>query len=738
LYTESEATFDDVSVYGRSLPADLLFEHRMAEISQGFTTDRKALGEWASPRDDWQPMPEHAEFRRNRWEFFGDHWMTVPIPALKAGNGALTLILNGDGQDPGNGFRAVLEQAAEGLRCTIYRDGKPLAAKGFPALHAGEAYSVRFSRKGDRCRIELDGDLLLETRADPLPGRLPAFGATGCFAGTEDVLVLGERLLDYAFADAPVDWLTEGTWMATTRWACSNQWSFLGGWSRGDAVLWHKARFSGDQSFEAFMAPKMEYPRETQNYWERFRDMGIVICGDGHNPRLGYTAICGTSEFGMGGKKTVLLRNGAVVGTADIGGYEAIDTDAHTGWLNLELRKRGKTVELWVEGRKAISFTDNDPLEGGVPGVLAVNNGIAVARVRIACANPPVPRTDPLVTLDDPWYPAWANVGRPLTLEFPRSYATSGRPVTLAVEPREVPTAEKAVPEVKGSRVTITPQVSGNHWYRVTATDDATRSPAFHITLPVYDPARGRDDSHALVLYRFDEGQGNVIKDHGQGAPADLVIPDGAPVEWLPGQGITQHGLGRIMTKDGAAKLMAIAKTNACSFEFWIAPDTLHPPTWWLAGLLAWELPNEQRNITVSHFWASLAIAPHGATYCGNAGGAVYGWGPLDGLRHVMVTWDGAVTRCYIDGNEMQQFHIPWHTDAWNPAAPLLLGSLAEGEPNYHEIMANFGGISLAIMPNRPEMQHCFLGSFYLAAIHDRCFSADEVKRHYEAGPSAR
>ncbi len=35
-------------------------------------------------------------------------------------------------------------------------------------------------------------------------------------------------------------------------------------------------------------------------------------------------------------------------------------------------------------------------------------------------------------------------------------------------------------------------------------------------------------------------------------------------------------------------------------------------------------------------------------------------------------------------------------------------------------------------------MQRNYLGTYYLVAIHDRCFSAGEVLRHYQAGPSAK
>jgi hypothetical protein len=761
LYAEGAipAIFDDVNVYGHSVNTDLIIEQQHAQIGERFTEDRKGMGEWASAGSSWTPMPGAPGFRAHRLEFFGDHWMTAPIlsviasapppvfgadgrtPVAQSAGNALTMILNGDGQSKEAGYRAVIEQAADGktLACALYRNQDKLANKQCPPLNTGEAYTVRFAHKAGRLRLELDGELLLDAPdGGALPGLRPAYGAGGSLAKIGDVLVLGRNLLDYTFTDAPVDWTSEGAWMATTRWSCSDQWSFLGGWSRGDAVLWHKQRFTGDQTFEAFVAPKMEYPREDETYWTRFRDLGITICGDGRDPRTGYTGIVGVPDAGGNpNRRSVLMRNGQIVATS--GRRFPIADAGHTMWFDLMLRKRGNTVEFWIEGRLEMQFTDDRPIDGGVPGVLAVNNGIAVARARLAFANPPAPRTDPQLTLDDPWYPAWANVGRPLLLDFPHAFATTGKPVRLEVAPRAVPEAEKAAPAVDGTRVSITPKSPGKHWYQVRASDGKYASPAFHISLPVFTPDLGRDDSRALVLYRFDEGEGNVIRDHGSGPAADLVIPDDAPVARLPGQGITIHGPGRIMTKEGVAKLMAVAEKKACSIELWIAPDTMYPPTYWLGGLLEWGQPKEQRNFAVAHLWWDLLLSPHGATFHPWRGRAIVNKRVLrTGLQHVMVTWDGAVTRSYVNGEIVGTSQVSWRETQWDPAAPLVVGSLAEGQPNYHADIANAYHIGQWIMPNRPEMEHCFLGSLYLAAVHDRCFPPEEVRNNYQAGPSAR
>jgi len=742
LYAEGDGgLFDDVTVYGRALKTDLLAERRLARFNERFKEDHKGMAEWSTVQSDWMPFPAAPNFQLHRLPFYGDHWLTLPVKVDGTQAGTLTMILDGDGATPEAGYRAVLQQAAgKGtLTATLYRGVRALATKTLPALHAGEEYTVRCRREDRRFSLDLDGDLVLSAEdATPLPGHQTAYAATGAVTRSGEALALGHHLLDYSFADAPVDWLADGTWMPTNRWSCSSQWSFLGGWSPGDAVLWHKDRFAGDQLFEAYVAEKMEYPRQRRTYWadDRFSDYALTICGDGHDPRSGYAGIFAAARsVDAHDRRTVLLRNGVEVGSVLIPPPDS--GLGHTAWYHLQLFKHGAVVELWVNGARAVTFTDPAPIDGGVPAVWTTDNGIAVARARLCYANPPVARVDPRVTIDDPGYPTWANVGQPLTLDFPHACSSSGQPVTLAVTARQAPAAEPALPAVKGTRVTFTPRAPGTHWYQITARDGAVSSPAFHLLLPAFTPSLGRDDTHAVVLYRFDEGRGTVVKDHGAGAPADLVIPATAPVAWKSGQGLWVHGPGPIQTAGGVAKLMALAEKKAATIELWLDADTLYTPTDWVAGLLAWELPHEQRNFAIAQYNFYLAVATPGVTFEPSQG-STFTHVMRTGLLHVVVTWDGTLTRYYVNGDLKGTVTRDWQPTRWSAAAPLLLGSLAEGQPNYHDRIARFLGPRPDILANAREMNHCYLGTFYLAAVHDKCFTDEEVKRHYQAGPSAR
>ncbi len=342
--------FDDVTVYGHTLKKDLLAERQAVRINQHYQDDPQAsMQAWASAQADWKDYPGHPAFRLHRLDYYGDQWMVLSVRPLRSA-GRLSMILHNDGKNCDAGYRAVLQTTVKpvSVRVTLWRDNTPLAQKSIAPFTAGSEYTLRFLHIGKRLALELDGQPVLEVaNALPLPGLRPAYGTEGgCFALVYDEAVLGRNVLDYTFTDAPADWIGEGTWMPTIRWSCSPKWSFLGGWNRGDAVLWHKARFEGDQLFEAFVGPKMAYPRQREKYESHFRDFAITICGDGHNPRSGYSGIFGAPDRdGHPNQRTVLLRNGVEVGSVKL---VAPGKDiAHNAWFHSSCIKRVIPSTSW-------------------------------------------------------------------------------------------------------------------------------------------------------------------------------------------------------------------------------------------------------------------------------------------------------------------------------------------------------------------------------------------------------
>ena len=719
LYTEGDngTVFNNVTVYGRTLNVDLFREARQMRINQRFQDDKNGMQEWAAKGNEWENFTNLPNHYFARDDYFGEYWLTLSTHMNKFKTGELWLALHNDGKQATSGYRAVLARAdGDNYTCTLYRDGRTLAQKSQVVLQADMDYSFRLRYTEKKLRLERDGEVLLEANdGNPPAGLRPAYCGYGCFADVRDIRVIGRNTLDYTFTEAPTDWTTQGTWMPSVRWACSPQWSFLGGWSRGDAALWHKTRITGDQSFKAFVGPKMEYPRERIIYDYHNHDFGVTICGDGHNPRTGYSAIYGApGADGTPNQRTILLRNGVEVASTDTATVPSRGT-SHRQWFDLCLRKRGNLVVFALAGKDLLTYQDPNPIVGGVPAVWTTDNGMMLARARIDFATPPQPRVEPTVVIDEPWYPEWANVGHPLVLDFPHRWSTSGQPVHLEVVPRNVPAGSDSALNTEKGRVTLTPRALGDYWYQIDATDGTTRSQAFHLAVPAYDPAQGRDDSHALVLYRFDEGKGAVVHDKSAAAPAaDIVIPADAPVEWLPGRGLTLHGAVTMQTANGVKKLLEIAVRKACTLEVWISTDTLYPPSAWSGCLLTWEKAVDHQNFALLHQSSALTVDPCKASLYGATPGKPYSVGGYrTGLTHVVAAWDGTETVCYVNGVSIGKSKIAWNPTDWTADLPLILGSLSDG-------------------------QRYFLGTYYLAAIHDTCFTEAQVTRHYHAGPDGK
>ncbi len=740
LYTAGSATFDDITVYGREVKTDLLTEHRQARFNQRFQQDDAAMADWASARRDWVEYPGMPGMWLHRWDFYGDAWLSLTLHARPAGAGQLCFALGNDGQSPTAGNRAVVQYTGNTLTCKLYRDATVLASGTASALKPNEDYTLRFRRTGNRLLLERDGETLAEV-IDPTPSRgvRVAYRADGCFAAVDTVTALSRNLLDYSFDDAPVDWLAEGAWMPTTRWACTPHWSFLGGWSRGDAVLWHKQRFNGDQSFQAFVALKMEYPRERQIYEQRSRDFNLTICGDGHDPRSGYAALFGASNAqGFSTWRTVLLRNGVEVAST-YGGPTGIQNGGHTAWTNLVLRKHGAVIEFWAQGRQLLTYTDPNPLAGGVPAIWTTDNGLALARARLSFAEPPQPQISPLVALAEPWSPEWTNVGQPLPVEFSTPRATTGDTPFLRVTPRRTPPGNENSAVVAADRVTITPKTPGDYWYQVNAVDDTTVSPAVHLAFHAFDAGLRRDDSHALVLYNFTDGPGGRVRDQsGTTPPADLVVPANAPAQWLPGQGLMLKGPCALTTEGGVPKLDAIRTKKAATFEFWISADTIFPPLDWTGCLLAWQKSNTTRNIAITQMRDYLLVAPCSTSFSPRSQPVILARGVRTGLQHLVVTWDGVTTLCYRNGILIGRGQLPWQTERWTADVPLILGDVPAKPRLAADEVSSFLHIASYILTDQRSEHYSFMGTYYQVAIHDRCFSRADVLRHFNAGPGAR
>ena len=99
------------------------------------------------------------------------------------------------------------------------------------------------------------------------------------------------------------------------------------------------------------------------------RDMFVVLCGDGSSIDKGYVLHIGAEK----GAETKLLRNGvAVAGTKRF----PIVMGPHCNsprQLDVQIRRRGSRIRVWLSGRRAFDYVDPKPIISGKIGLGRLN-----------------------------------------------------------------------------------------------------------------------------------------------------------------------------------------------------------------------------------------------------------------------------------------------------------------------------------------------------------------------------
>jgi len=295
---------------------------------------------------------------------------TVPAPALRR------LVLAPSATAPEAEWltvTATMQPQAQQATVSLRAPGQAAVEKRVAGAAVGR---LTLAREGDRVTVRWNKETLLQTAcAQPLP--CVGLEVMGPAVAVEAVTVRGPQVRDYMFGVAPVDWqASAGTWEVASRWACDKRWSWFAGWGTGDFAVWNKHRAEGDVALDYTVGIKMEAPGGAET--TRCRDLNAVLCGDGANPRSGYSFILG----GDGGLKTQLLRRGVVVAEApDMrvpGGY-----GIHHEWFRVRVARVGSRVEADFEGRPVFRYNDPEPLPGGFVGLWSRDNGILVPRVTV-------------------------------------------------------------------------------------------------------------------------------------------------------------------------------------------------------------------------------------------------------------------------------------------------------------------------------------------------------------------
>jgi hypothetical protein len=211
------------------------------------------------------------------------------------------------------------------------------------------------------------------------------------------------------------------------------------------------------------------------------------------------------------------------------------------------------------------------------------------------------------------------------------------------------------------------------------------------------------DKKDVIALYRFDEGQGDVIRDRSQaGAALDLKIEKPSSVQWGTA-GLTVYDSTFIATQKPPKRLIeAVKKSKAFSLEAWVTPAnaTQNGP----ARILTLSSGISQRNVTLGQERDryDLRIRANKTDNNGLPSLATQSGSVTHGLTHLVFTTDrSGHARLYVNGVEQ---------------AAQDIGGLEKWDGNFPLAMAN------EMSGDRP-----WLGTYHLVAIYSRALTPEEI-----------
>ena len=378
-------SFDDIVVRGNELPP-LEPKEGTRNARQRYDQHMKA---WGNPAYAWQYDGISTQWW-HRADFPGDVTLESPVGGLSK----FRLVVSAARGEPDSGYSFELDPATR--RATLARAGKTLAAKIVPGHLAKEA---TLARKGSRVEVRLDGK-----RWDAFDDPTPLSGSAVLVAGvplesfrpSAKVHAHCPNVVEYYFNRAPTEWhIMHGSWEVMNRWICDPRWSFFGGRSDGTMAIWNKRPLHGDCYADLYVGPMMF---ERSGSYENLRDIALTICGDGKNLDSGYSLILGAN----GNRLTALLRKGQIVASRQDRGalipsrgwsmQRTLYPSQHRGWIHLKLTREGHVVRGYLFGHLILSFKDTDPLPAGHAAVWTINNGLLLAKVRLAATRVGKPR----------------------------------------------------------------------------------------------------------------------------------------------------------------------------------------------------------------------------------------------------------------------------------------------------------------------------------------------------------
>jgi hypothetical protein len=207
------------------------------------------------------------------------------------------------------------------------------------------------------------------------------------------------------------------------------------------------------------------------------------------------------------------------------------------------------------------------------------------------------------------------------------------------------------------------------------------------------------------LLYRFDEGKGDVVRDRaGAGASVDLKINKSAAVEWSK-TGLHIKTSATIEPSGSAARLAkALKKSKAASLEVWVTPANASQKG--PARILTFSSGADARNFTLGQDAGKYEVRFRTtATDANGLPGLIsQEKAARESLTHIVFTRNAeGKARLYINGEEESVRDITGDLSGWKEDFKLVLANETSND--------------------RP-----WLGTLHLVAIYDRALTREEIR----------
>lgn len=222
---------------------------------------------------------------------------------------------------------------------------------------------------------------------------------------------------------------------------------------------------------------------------------------------------------------------------------------------------------------------------------------------------------------------------------------------------------------------------------------------------------QGRVTEGLIVLYEFDEGQGDVVNDKsGVGEPLNLLINDTNGVSWLEGGGIEISGdRVAIRTEEAATKIIEAAQaTHQLTIEAVLTPqDTAHKGP---ARIVSLSRDSGVRNFTLGQSETQYILRLR--TSETNEQGTPEAKTDADVLKaerqHVVATYGAEWVYIYVNGELKGEAARSGDFSTWASEYRFLLA-------------------------NEDTLDRQWRGKIELVAIYDHALSPAEVKQNFQA-----